>query len=62
MLLEQTPHQIIEGILLGAYAIRAHHAFIYIRGEFKRGYEIFRDALAQARERGFVGKNVLGTG
>ena len=62
MLLEQTPHQIIEGILISAYAIGSHHAFIYIRGEFKRGYEIFRDALAQAREKGFVGKSVLGTG
>jgi NADH-quinone oxidoreductase subunit F len=62
MLLEETPHQIIEGILLGAYGIGSHHAFIYIRGEFKRGYEIFRDALAQAREAGLVGKNVLGTG
>jgi NADH-quinone oxidoreductase subunit F len=62
MLLEETPHQIIEGILLGSYAIGSHHAFIYIRGEFKRGYEIFRDALAQAREKGFVGKNLFGTG
>jgi NADH-quinone oxidoreductase subunit F len=61
MLLEETPHRIIEGILLGAYAIGSHHAFIYIRGEFKRGYEIFREALAQAREQGLVGKNILGS-
>ena len=61
MLLEQTPHQIIEGILIGSYAIGSHHAFIYIRGEFKRGYEIFRDALAQARAAGFVGKGICGT-
>ncbi len=62
MLLEETPHQIIEGILLGAYAIESHHAFIYIRGEFKRGYEIFMEALAQARKAGFVGKNLFGSG
>jgi NADH-quinone oxidoreductase subunit F len=62
MLLEETPHQIIEGILLGSYAIGSHHAFIYIRGEFKRGYEIFRDAVAQAREAGFLGKNLFGIG
>jgi NADH-quinone oxidoreductase subunit F len=62
MLLEETPHQIIEGILLGAYAIESHHAFMYIRGEFKRGYEIFMEALAQARKAGFVGKNLFGSG
>src|SRR5947209_9462417 len=41
MLLEATPHAIIEGILIGAFAIGSHHAFIYIRGEFREGYEIF---------------------
>ena len=46
MLLEQTPHQIIEGILLGAYAIGCHHAFIYIRGEFQTGFEVIRAAVA----------------
>ena len=43
--------QIIEGILLGSYAIGCHHAFIYIRGEFKRGYEIFCEAVEEARAR-----------
>ncbi len=62
MLLEQTPHQIIEGILIGAYAIGCEHAYIYIRGEFKQGYAIMRDALAQARAAGFVGENVFGSG
>ncbi len=62
MLLEETPHLVIEGMLLGAYGIGAHHAFIYIRGEFKRGYEIFRDAVEQARGAGFVGKDLFGTG
>jgi NADH-quinone oxidoreductase subunit F len=61
MLLEQTPHQIIEGILIGAFAIGSHHAFIFIRGEFLEGYEIFRDALAQARAAGFVGKGICGS-
>ncbi len=62
MLLEYTPHQIIEGILIGAYAIGSHHAFMYIRGEFKAGYRIFKAALAAARAAGYVGKNVLGSG
>ncbi|MGZ3497312.1 MAG: NADH-quinone oxidoreductase subunit NuoF [Vulcanimicrobiaceae bacterium] len=62
MLLEETPHLVLEGILLGAYGIGSHHAFIYIRGEFKRGYQIFMDALEQARKAGYVGKNLFGTG
>jgi NADH-quinone oxidoreductase subunit F len=62
MLLEETPHQIIEGILIGAYAIGCEHAYIYIRGEFKRGYEIMRDAVAQARAAGFIGDGIFGSG
>ncbi len=62
MLLEETPHQILEGMLIGSYAIGSKHAFIYIRGEFKRGYAIFMEALAQARAAGLVGDNILGTG
>ncbi len=62
MLLEATPHLIIEGMLIGAYGIASHHAFIYIRGEFKRGYEIFCAALDEARQAGYVGKNILGSG
>jgi NADH-quinone oxidoreductase subunit F len=62
MLLETVPHQIIEGMLIGAYGIASHHAFIYIRGEFKRGYQIFCTALAEARKAGYVGKNLFGTG
>ncbi len=62
MLLEETPHLVLEGILLGAYGIGSHHAYMYIRGEFKRGYQIFMDAVAQARAAGFIGKNLFGTG
>ena len=61
MLIEETPHQVIEGILIGSYAIRSHHAFIYVRGEFKRGYEVFKKALDEARAAGFVGKGICGT-
>ena len=62
MLLEETPHLVLEGILLGAYGIGSHHAYIYIRGEFKRGAEIFNEAIAQARKAGLVGKNLFGSG
>ncbi len=61
MLLEETPHQVIEGILIGAYAIGARQAFMFIRGEFKRGYEIFNAALDQARRAGYVGEKLFGT-
>ena len=60
MLLEETPHQVIEGILLGSYAINSRHAFIYIRGEFKRGYQIFTAALEAARNAGLVGSSLFG--
>jgi NADH-quinone oxidoreductase subunit F len=62
MLLEETPHLVLEGILLGAYGIGSHHAYIYIRGEFKRGAEIFNRTIEDARKAGFVGKNLFGTG
>jgi NADH-quinone oxidoreductase subunit F len=61
MLLEETPHQVLEGILIGTYAIGSTHAFIYIRGEFQRGYHIFSEALAQARAAGLVGGKLFGT-
>ena len=61
LLVEQTPHQVLEGILLGAYAIGSNHAFMYIRGEFKRGYEIFLRALNDARAAGLVGERLFGT-
>jgi NADH-quinone oxidoreductase subunit F len=61
MLLEETPHQVIEGMLIGSYAIGCTHAFIYIRGEFQRGYEIFMAALEEARKAGYVGEKLFGT-
>ncbi|MET0921339.1 MAG: NADH-quinone oxidoreductase subunit NuoF [Acidimicrobiia bacterium] len=62
MLLERDPHQLIEGIVIAAYAIQAHHAFIYMRGEFALGADRVRQALADAYAHGFVGKNIQGSG
>jgi NADH-quinone oxidoreductase subunit F len=62
MLLEYAPHLVLEGMLIGSYGVGAHHAFIYIRGEFKRGYEIFCAALEEARRAGYVGSDLFGTG
>ncbi len=62
MLLERDPHQLIEGSIITAYAIRAHHAFIYIRGEFALGADRLDQAIEDAYERGFLGQNILGSG
>ena len=62
MLVERDPHQIIEGVILTAYAIQAHHAFIYLRGEFALGAERLGQALADAYARGFVGDDIKGSG
>ncbi len=60
-ILENDPHQMIEGIIIGAYAIGASTAFIYCRGEFAVGAQRTSAALEQAKERGFIGKGVFGT-
>src|SRR5215510_2211522 len=62
MLLERDPHQLIEGIVIAAYAIQAHHAFIYVRGEFALAADRVRQALDDAYARGYVGKDILGSG
>jgi NADH-quinone oxidoreductase subunit F len=62
MLLEGDPHQMIEGVIITAYAIQAHHAFVYIRGEFALGAERVTQAVEDAYAHGFLGKNILGSG
>ena len=62
MLLERDPHQLIEGIAIAAFAIECNLAFIYVRGEFALGYDRLRLAVDDARSRGFLGKDVLGSG
>jgi len=62
LLIEKDPHLVLEGIIAAAYAIECHLAFFYIRGEFHQGYRTFEKAIAEARARGFLGKNILGSG
>ena len=57
-----TPHQLIEGALIGGYAIRATHVYIYMRGEFFEPAQIVGRAIEEAYEAGLAGKNILGTG
>ncbi len=56
-----TPHQLIEGCIISSYAIRANHAYIYIRGEFVDVVRILNQAVVEAYERGYLGKNIKGT-
>jgi len=58
----KTPHTLIEGFLLGCYAIGCTHGYIYVRGEMMKGFENLRRAVAEARARGYIGKNILGSG
>lgn len=60
-LLENAPHLLIEGMLIGSYALQGRHGFIYIRGEFDLGYRRLADALEEAYDAGLVGENILGT-
>jgi NADH-quinone oxidoreductase subunit F len=62
MLLENDPHQIIEGTLITAYAVRAARAFIYVRGEFALGLERMTEALNEAYAHGAVGHDIFGSG
>ncbi|MFP4479201.1 MAG: NADH-quinone oxidoreductase subunit F [Candidatus Izemoplasmatales bacterium] len=57
-LLENNPHQIIEGMLIAAYAGIASKGYIYIRGEYQKAINIFKEALKQAKEKGFLGKQI----
>src|SRR6266581_3488650 len=61
VIIERDPHQLIEGIIIAAYAVDCHLAFIYIRGEFSLGYRILDMALQEARARGFLGRNIFGS-
>jgi NADH-quinone oxidoreductase subunit F len=56
------PHLLIEGMVMSAYALRASQNYIYIRGEMMREYRVVAQALEAAYARGYLGKNVLGSG
>ena len=62
VIVERDPHRLIEAIVVSCHAIRSQTAYIYIRGEFHVGARTLEAALAEARAKGYVGKNILGTG
>jgi len=61
-LMEHLPHLLIEGMITSSYALGANLSFIYMRGEFRWIFPILEKAIAEAKNAGFLGKNILGTG
>lgn len=61
LLMERDPHQLIEGCLIACYAAGLSQCFLYIRGEMAVAQERVAEALNEAYEAGYVGKNILGT-
>jgi len=61
-LLEGNPHSVLEGMVIGAYAVGAHDGYVYVRLEYPLALKNLGIALGQAREYGFIGQNILGSG
>ena len=59
--IEGNPHSVIEGMIIGAYAFGSHHGYVYIRAEYPLAVERLKRAIAQARERKFLGSGIFGT-
>jgi len=62
LLMEKLPHQLIEGMIVAAYAIQASRGYIFLRGEYVLAAERLNRAIAQAIEAGYLGQNILGSG
>lgn len=62
LLVEKDPHQLIEGMILSSYAIGAHRAYIYCRGEYFEALVKLRAAVKEAKQLGYLGDNILGSG
>ena len=62
ILLERDPHQLIEGIIVTSFASNISKAFIYIRGEYAKPARRVQDAVEQAYEKGYLGKNIFDSG
>ena len=60
--MEADPHSVIEGMIIGAKAIGAHHGYIYVRAEYPLAVKRLQMAIDQATEMGLLGKDILGTG
>jgi NADH-quinone oxidoreductase subunit F len=61
-IMRYTPHLLIEGMVIGGYAIGSNAGYIYIRGEYTREAKLLQEALDEAYAKGYLGKNIQGTG
>ncbi len=61
IIMEQDPHLLLEGIIIACYAISSEDAYIYIRGEYLKSYQILGRAIAEAEAAGFLGTGIMGT-
>ncbi|HVD97088.1 MAG TPA: NADH-quinone oxidoreductase subunit NuoF [Cytophagaceae bacterium] len=61
-LMEKIPHLLVEGMVLSCFALGANTGYIYIRGEYKWLVDVMEKAIAEAKNNGFLGKNILGSG
>jgi len=61
-LMESNPHSVLEGMIIGAYAIGAREGYIYVRTEYPLAVELLKKAISDARAAGLLGQNILGTG
>jgi len=61
-LLEGNPHSVIEGMIIGAFAIGSHEGYIYVRNEYPLAVENVSIALKQAEEYGFLGEDIFASG
>jgi NADH-quinone oxidoreductase subunit F len=62
MMMERAPHQLIEGMIISAFAINSHKGYIYVRGEYDYSIAVLEKALKEAYAAGLLGKNILGSG
>ena len=62
ILMEDDPHRTLEGMIIAAHAVGAKHGYIYVRGEYPYAFKVMGEALAEARQAGIVGLNILGSG
>ncbi|MCP4143281.1 MAG: NADH-quinone oxidoreductase subunit E [Chloroflexi bacterium] len=62
VIIENDPFSVLEGMLIGGYAIGASKGYIYVRGEYPKVQKTFQAAIESAREKGYLGENILGSG
>ncbi|BAH82918.1 NADH:ubiquinone oxidoreductase chain F [Candidatus Ishikawaella capsulata Mpkobe] len=62
LLMEELPHQLLEGMLIAAFALKSHRGYIFLRGEYIASFKNLTKAINEATQKGFLGKNIFGTG